>query len=309
MRRTCLRSLYDLACRDDRVVFIGSDITKRDLEKLSEQFPERFFLEGIYEQHIVGMAAGMALEGKMPYVNTIATFLTRRCYEQILLDVGLHNLPVRLIGSGGGLVYAPLGSTHLANEDMAILRAIPNMTIVAACDREEMARLMPKTLEWDGPIYIRLAKGKGDAIVSSDRHPFEIGKAIPLREGGDVLFVTTGITTQRGLVAAEELERRGISAAVLHVHTVKPLDEESILGRAQQAKVVVTAEEHTRIGGLGSAVAELLMDANAASNLRFARIALPDAFTDDFGSQNDIMAKYGVTAENMAATAVELLNG
>src|SRR5437867_6222631 len=190
VRKACLLSIYELARRDDRVVFIGSDITKQNLEKFSAEYPDRFFMEGIYEAHIIGMAAGLALNGKIPYINTIATFLTRRCYEQILVDLGLHNLPVRLLGSGGGTVYAPLGPTHLANEDIAILRAIPNMTIVAPCDADEMGRLMPQTLNWNGPVYVRMAKG-GDRIVSSDKHRFEIGKAIPVREGGEVLFVST----------------------------------------------------------------------------------------------------------------------
>src|SRR5205085_8384453 len=186
MRRACLSSIYDLARADERVVFIGSDITQQNLEQLAAEFPERFFMEGIYEAHIVGMASGLAMCGKVPYINTIATFLTRRCFEQIVVDMCLHELPVRLLASGGGTVYAPLGPTHLAIEDIAILRAIPNMTVVAPCDADEMRRLMDATLDWHGPIYVRFAKG-GDPIVSSDEHGFAIGRAIALREGGDVL--------------------------------------------------------------------------------------------------------------------------
>ncbi len=307
MRKACLLSIYDLACADERVVFVGSDITRRDLEKLSSEFPHRFFLEGIYEAHIIGMAAGMALNGKMPYINTIATFITRRCYEQIVIDLGMQNIPVRLIGSGGGTVYAPLGSTHLANDDIAILRAVPNMTIVAPCDAEEMKRLMPETLLWNGPIYIRLAKGN-DRVVSTGAVPFEIGKAISMRDGGDVLFVTTGITTQIGLEAAEMLEKEhGISSGVLHMHTVKPLDVRQLLDRAARAKVVITAEEHTLIGGLGSAVAEAVMDAGIAGGMKFARLGFPDVFTDDFGSQKEIMGKHGLNAAGLAQKAKELM--
>lgn len=307
MRKTCLLSIYDLACQDDRVVFIGSDITRRDLEKLSAEFPDRFFLEGVYEGHIIGMAAGMALSGKMPYINTIATFLTRRCYEQIVIDLGMHRLPVRLIGSGGGVVYAPLGSTHLANEDIAIMRAVPNMTIVAPCDADEMKRFMPKTLSWDGPIYIRLAKGR-DRIVSSDSVPFEIGKAISMRQGSDALLVTTGITTQLGLDAAEKLSKEnGIEAAVLHVHTLKPFDVDKLVECAREVRAVVTVEEHTLVGGLGSAVAEALMEAGMSGGFRFARLGFPDVFTDDFGSQNDIMNKYGISTENLVRKTRELL--
>lgn len=306
MRRTCLLSIYDLAQADPRVVFIGSDITKRDLEKLAADFPNRFFIEGIYEAHVMGMAAGMALSGKIPYLNTIATFLTRRCYEQVSIDVGLHNLPVRLIGSGGGVVYAPLGPTHLANEDIAIMRAIPNMAIVAPCDKDEMTRLMPQTLAWPGPIYIRLAKG-GDKIVSRADRPFQIGKAILLREGADVLFVTTGITTQMALEAADRLAPLGLSTAVLHMHTVKPLDTDSLLECAGRARVVITAEEHTLMGGLGSAVAEILLESRLAGAFRFKRLGFPDVFTEELGSQNDIMNKYGISAENLAQTAQDLV--
>ena len=306
MRKACLLSIYDLARRDGRVVFIGSDITKRDLEKLAAEFPERFFMEGIYEAHIVGMAAGLALSGKIPYLNTIATFLTRRCYEQIAIDVCLHRLPVRLIGSGGGVVYAPLGPTHLAIDDLAILRAIPHMTIVAPCDADEMRRLMPATLDWEGPLYIRLAKG-GDRVVSSERHPFRIGQAIPLREGKDVLFVTTGVTAQRALDAAELLRPRGIEAAVLHVHTVKPLDVAAILERAGQVRAVVAVEEHTCNGGLGSATAEVLAEAGVLRSARFARVGFPDVFTEEFGSQDQIMAKYGMNPEALAGKALSLV--
>lgn len=165
MRRACLLSVHELARRDERVVFIGSDITKQNLEELEAEFPARFFMEGIYEAHLIGMAAGLAMTGKVPYLNTIATFLTRRCYDQVVVDLCLHELPVRLLGSGGGTVYAPLGPTHVANDDIAILRAIPNMTIVAPCDADEMSRLMPQTLDWPGPIYVRIAKEIGRAHV------------------------------------------------------------------------------------------------------------------------------------------------
>ena len=305
MRRTCLLSMYELAQADPRVVFIGSDITKRDLEKLAADFADRFFIEGIYEAHIIGMAAGMALSGKIPYINTIATFLTRRCYEQVLIDVGLHNLPVRLIGSGGGVVYAPLGPTHLANEDIAVMRAIPNMAIVVPCDKDEMTRLMPQTLVWPGPIYIRLAKG-GDKIVSRADLPFQIGKAILLREGADILFVTTGITTQVALEAADRLAPLGLSASVLHMHTVKPLDVDALMEYAGRARVVITAEEHTLMGGLGSAVAEVLLESRLAGAFRFKRIGFPDVFTGELGSQSDIMGKYGISAEGLAQTALKL---
>ena len=148
---------------------------------MKQEMPERWYMEGITEANVIGMAAGLAMEGYIPYVNTIATFITRRCYEQVAVDLCLHNLPVRLIANGGGLVYAPLGPTHLAIEDIAIMRALPNMTVIAVCDAEEMVRLMDCTLDWPEPIYIRLAKG-GDPVVSREENGFAIGKAIPMRK-------------------------------------------------------------------------------------------------------------------------------
>src|SRR3974390_136193 len=177
MRQTCLNMVYDLAKRDERVVFAGSDLSPGLLADMKREMPDRWYMEGITEANVIGMAAGLALEGYMPYVNTIATFITRRCYEQVAVDLCLHDLPVRLIANGGGLVYAPLGPTHLAIEDIAIMRALPNMAVVAVCDAPEMVRFMNVSLDWPSPIYIRLAKG-GDKVVSVEDNGFAIGKAI-----------------------------------------------------------------------------------------------------------------------------------
>src|ERR1700683_2062187 len=181
MRATSQNMVYDLAKRDKRVIFIGSDLSPGLLAEMKKEMPERWFMEGVTEANVVGMAAGLAMEGYIPYVNTIATFITRRCYEQVAVDLCLHDLPVRLIGNGGGLVYAPLGPTHLAIEDIAIMRALPHMTVTAPADAKEMVRLMNCTLEWPNPIYIRLAKG-GDPVVSRDELGFTIGKALEMRE-------------------------------------------------------------------------------------------------------------------------------
>src|SRR6202011_5792815 len=212
MRKTCLDWVHKLAKEDPRVVFIGSDLSPGLLSEMRQEMPERWFMEGIAEQNVVGMAAGMALEGLIPYANTIATFFSRRSYEQVAIDCCLHNVPVRLVSNGGGLVYAPLGPTHLAVEDIAIMRALPNMTITAVCDAEEMTRLMDATLDWPHPIYIRLGKG-GDPVVSKPERGFAIGKAIDMIEAeqgaSDVLFVTTGVATTQALKAAGALAAEG----------------------------------------------------------------------------------------------------
>ncbi len=296
MRRSCLNSVYDLAQRDDRVVFVGSDLAPGVLEDMKHDMPDRWFMEGVAEQHVVGMAAGLAMEGFIPYVNTIATFLSRRCYEQIVLDLCLHRLPVRLIANGGGVVYAPLGPTHLATEDIAILRCVPNMTIVAPCDAEEMARFMSVSLDWPDPIYIRLAKG-GDEIVSHEENGFVIGKGITLREPGEVLFVTTGIMTQRALAAAEVLEKQGIQAGVLHMHTVKPLDKQALFQATAGVELIVTAEEHALTGGLGSLVLETLNDAGHTGGPKVVRLGLPDAFASQYGSQDSLLQSWRLDSD------------
>jgi transketolase len=308
MRKRSLDMVYELAKKDERIVFIGSDLGAGTLDNFRKEIPSRFFMEGVSEQNIVGMAAGMALEGRVVYVNTIATFLTRRCFEQVVLDLGLHNVNVRLIANGGGVVYAPLGPTHLAIDDIAIMRAVPNMTVVAPCDAEEMTRLMPQTVDYPGPIYIRLGKG-GDPVVSDPAKPFRIGKAIEMTSGDDVLLVTTGVTLKIALEAAAALKAQGTSATVLHMHTVKPLDTEALLSHASRVKAIVTIEEHTIVGGLGGAVAEVLAEAGFNPAKRFKRIGIPDVFPHGYGSQATMMQHYGITTEQTIATVNELTHG
>lgn len=296
--------VHKLAQKDERIFFIGSDLGIGTLDEFKKEIPERFFMEGVSEANIIGMAAGMALEGKIPYVNTIATFITRRCFEQLVLDLCLQNVNVRLIGNGGGLVYAPLGPTHLAIEDIAILRSLPNMTILVPADANEMRKMMPETVNHPGPIYIRIAKG-GDAIVTDER-PFEIGKVFPMKEGKEALIVTTGVILGKALKAADILKKEGIETAVLHCPTIKPLDSETILEYAKNTKVIVTAEEHSIIGGLGSAVAEILLEANFDSKKRFKRIGIPDCFADQYGSQESLMNYYGLKEEKIVTTIKSL---
>ncbi len=305
MRAAALNCVYELAKKDERVYFIGSDLGVGTLKQYKAEMPERFFMEGVSEQHLVGMAAGLALEGKIPYINTIATFLTRRCFEQNVLDLGLHNTNVRLLSSGGGLVYAPLGPTHLATDDIAIMRAIPHMTIVAPCDAEEMKRLMPLTVAHKGPMYIRFGKGF-DPVVSKPELGFEIGKALTLAEGPDALIVTTGITLKVALDALPLLIARGLNPTILHCHTIKPLDAAAILRHASRVPAIVTIEEHTLVGGLGSAVAEILMDANLPRAKRFKRLGIPDVFPDKYGSQASLMAGFGLTAQGVADAVTAL---
>ncbi|HOZ47126.1 MAG TPA: transketolase C-terminal domain-containing protein [Candidatus Hydrogenedentes bacterium] len=305
MRQACLKMVYELAKRDERVVFVGSDLGAGTLDEFRRELPDRFFMEGVSEAAVIGLSAGLAKEGYIVYVNTLAVFLTRRALEQVALDVCLHNLNVRLIGNGGGLVYAPLGPTHMATDDIALLRPLEHMTIVAPADKTEMERLMPLTLDHAGPMYIRVAKGY-DPIVTPADEDFAIGKAIIVRRGGPVLLVTTGITLGIALEAAETLARDGLQAAVLHMPTVKPLDLDTFAALAAEARAVITIEEHVLTGGLGSAVAEALAETMSARPKAFRRIALPDEFPDRYGSQAELLEYYGVTPARVVAVAKEL---
>jgi transketolase len=309
MRATCVNMIYELAKRDKRPLFIGSDLSPGMLDEMREEMPERWYMEGITEANLIGMSAGLAMEGFIPYANTIATFITRRCYEQVAVDLCIHDLPVRLIGNGGGLVYAPLGPTHLAIEDIAIMRALPNMTVTAVCDAEEMVRLMTCTLDWPHPIYIRLAKG-GDPIVSREEHGFAIGKAIPMRKARSrrsVVLIATGVMTTNCLGAAELLAKDGIDVSVVHFHTVKPLDEETLLDFARDAQLVVTVEEGVKIGGFGSAVTDVLVEQLGGALPPLVRLGLPDAFPHKYGLQEDLFEVYGLSAEQIAATVAKTI--
>ena len=308
MRKMALDCVYKLSKLDDRVIFVGSDLGPGVLDKMKTEFPDRFFMEGVSEQYIVGMAAGLAMEGFIPYVNTIATFLTRRCYEQVAVDLCIHDLPVRLIANGGGGVYAPLGPTHLAIEDIAIMRALPNMAVVAPCDADEMNRLMMSTLEWPHPIYIRLGKG-GDKIVSEEKNGFELGKSIKMRTGIDGLFITTGVMTQLALETADILKKDGVDVGVLLVHTIKPFDHAGVIAAMKDVRAVVTVEEHIVNGGLGSAVLESCSELNPELLPKISRIGIPDKFATEYGSQNSLLKHWGITSSTLVGAMMKKLGG
>lgn len=305
MRKTCLDMVYKLAKDDPRIFFVGSDLGAGTLKEFKRDMPERFLMEGIAEQNVVGLSAGLAMEGKIVYANTIATFLTRRAFEQVAVDVCLHQANVRLIGNGGGLVYAPLGPTHIAFEDISLMRILPGMTILCPADAEEMTRLMPHTVEHHGPIYIRLAKGY-DPVVTDPALGFAIGKGLVYAEGPDALVATTGICLGLALEAKAALEARGIRIALVHLPTVKPLDRELLLDLMARHPVVVSVEENSVVGGLGSALAELMAQANFAGPRRFAMLGLPDAFSECYGSQRAQMERAGLSAENLTRTVARL---
>ncbi len=307
MRRTSLDMVYELAQEDERVVFIGSDLGPGVLEGMRTEMPDRFFMEGVSEANIIGMAAGLAMDGFIPYVNTIATFLTRRCFEQISMDLCLHNLPVRLIANGGGLVYAPLGPTHIAIDDIGLMRTQPNMTIVAPADAEEMKQFMPTTLAWEGPIYIRLGKG-GDPVITDAERPFEIGRGVTYRPISKITIAATGIMTGKALEAADILKAKGISCGVAHFPTIKPLDKSLAFELAQNCELLVALDEHLINNGLGSAILETLNDDWDGPMPRIKRLGIDDQFTRHYGSQDSLLEKFGLQPPQIADFVERTIN-
>jgi transketolase len=299
MRKASLNGVYELAKEDSRVIFIGSDLGPGVLDEMKRGMPGRFIMEGVAEQHIVGLAAGLALDGFIPYINTIATFLTRRCFDQIAIDLCLQNLPVRLIGSGGGLVYAPLGSTHLAIEDISLMTSLPNMTVLAPCDAVEMAALMKETIIWDGPIYIRLGKG-GDRVITTEHESIKIGRSLLKRIPRDGLFVTTGVMTQVALDACDELNKDGLDCGVLHMHTIKPFDTELLKKWIPKVSAVVAVEEHSKHGGLSSALLDFMADEMPKEINKLERVGINDIFPSGYGSQESMMLQFGLDCISLA---------
>lgn len=306
MRKTALETIGALVERDPRVVFIGSDLGAGTLAGVRERHPERVFMEGIAEQHVVGFAAGLAMEGFVPYVHTIGTFLTRRALEQVIIDVALHSLPVRLIASGGGMVYAPLGPTHQSIDDFALMRAIPNMQVFAPADPLEMKTL----IEWLSmdplPAYVRVAKG-GEAtitggLVGSWPSPVRIA-----RHGKDVAIISTGALLAETIQAADFLSNEGIEATLVHVPTLTPLDKVGLLEVLKRFETLVVAEEHIPIGGLWSAIADLSVSSGILRHID--RIGLPLEFSKRYGSQRDHWEVHNLTGSGMSRAVLEIVKG
>ncbi|CAM2007620.1 transketolase family protein [Acanthopleuribacter pedis] len=306
MRKRGLQTVTDLARQFEDVVYIGSDVGQGTMDDFREACPDRFFVEGISEQYVIGMAAGLAMNGFIPYVNTIATFLTRRCYEQIAVDMCMNNHPVRLYANGGGTVYAPLGPTHMAVDDIALMRALPNMTVIAPCDADEMERAIRASHDWKGPIYFRVARG-GDAIVSKPEHDFAIGRALVFAEPEDLLLITTGVTLQVALGVAERLADLAIGVGIVHVPTIKPLDRDTLVPRLREARFVMTLEEHSTIGGLGSAIAALMAAGERHPRGVLRQLGIPDTFPDRFGRQENQFEYFGLDLDSVIRSALGFL--
>jgi len=298
------QTLARLGKEDARIVALTADLmypTKLDI--FAEKFPERFFNLGVAEQDMVGVAAGLATCGKIPFVATFAVFATTRACEQVRTDIAYPRLNVKIVGTAAGLSFGMGGVTHASTEDIAIMRSIANMTVIVPADAVEMEKAVEAAVKHEGPVYIRAGRGAEPIIYQKD-YQFEIGKSVVVRKGNDLTFMATGAMVFETLRAAEELSQRGINAQVINFPTLKPIDGKAILKAAQETKAIVTTEEHTIIGGLGSAVAEVLAEAGA--KVAFKRIGLPDIFAIP-GHPDELRKKYGLDSTSIVDVAEKLL--
>ena len=291
-------ALAELARTNTNVIGMTADLGKyTDLHIFAKAFPERYYQMGMAEQLLMGAAAGFAHEGAQPFVTTYAVFATRRAYDFIHQTIAEDDLDVKIVCALPGLTTG-YGPSHQAAEDLALMRAMPNMTVIDPCDALDIEQMVPAIAAHKGPVYARLLRGNVPAVLDEYDYRFELGKAKMLRDGRDVLIISSGIMTMRALETAKALEADKVDVGVLHVPTIKPLDTETIIREAQRTgRMVVVAENHTVIGGLGEAVATTLLSAGVSC--AFRQIALPDAFLDA-GALPTLHDRYGISTSVMA---------
>lgn len=305
MRNAFAAEITALAAADPRVVLLSGDIGNRLFDKYKAQCPGRFFNCGVAEANMISMGAGMAMCGLRPVAYTITPFITTRCLEQIRVDVCYHHVPVIIVGTGSGLSYASLGATHHSCEDIAFLRALPHMTVICPGDAVEVRLALKAALSYPEPVYLRIGK-KGEPVLHKQPVDFVIGKGIVMKPGKEVCILSTGNTLGLAMKAAEELDKQGASAQVVSLHTVKPLDEELLSDAFRRYQTVVTVEEHSLIGGLGSSVAEWLVD-RPPQKARLLRIGTPDDFIHEAGDQEHARRYFGLTCERIVERTLKSL--
>ena len=304
MRKAFHEELLKAAREAKRIHMILADIGYGEIEPFANEFPERFINCGVAEQNMTGVACGVALAGNIAITYSIANFPTLRCLEQVRNDVCYHNANVKIVIIGGGMAYGPLGVSHHSTEDLAIMRALPNLKVIAPCDIYEARSAVHAMLAYDGPVYYRCGY-KGEKNLHTGPVNFEIGKALKLREGKDAAIIFTGTIGINALHAADELEKQGYSIKLISMHTIKPIDVAAVLDAAETG-CVVTLEEHNICGGMGGAVAEALMD-NGACNIRFWRMALPDVNVCKIGSEEWLRDQYGLGMKDIVDTVKGLV--
>lgn len=295
--------LAELGAENENIVVLDADLSgSTKTSGFAKKFPERFFNMGIAEANMIGTAAGLAAAGKIPFASTFAIFAVGRAWEQVRQSVAYPKANVKIVATHSGVTVGEDGGSHQSVEDIAIMRAVPNMTVIVPADGIETKQAIRAAAAHKGPVYVRLGRNKVPTIFADD-YRFAIGKGCQLRAGSDLTFIGTGLMTAQALVAAEQLQAQGISARVVHVATVKPLDEELIIAAARETGAVVTAEEHSIVGGLGGAVAELLAE---HCPVPLKRVGVNDRFGLS-GKAEELLKFLGLMPENLLEAAKEVL--
>ncbi len=303
MRIAFINTLIELAEKDKQIFLLTGDLGFSLLERFQEKFPDRYFDVGVAEANMIGVAAGLALSGKTVFVYSIAPFATMRCFEQIRNDLCYQNLNVKIIGVGGGLHYGSAGPTHHSIVDISIMRSLPNMTVICPGDPIEAELATRFSASYKTPIYIRLGKSN-EPKVHLNTPDFAIGKGITIKKGDDVTLIATGNLLYNAKCVSENLTNNGIDVRLISMHTIKPLDKKIILKAANETKAIFTLEEHSIVGGLGSAVAEVLAEEDV-KEIFFKRISLPDAFCLDIGDHEYLRKKNSLSVEQIANTILK----
>jgi len=298
------KAIREIGAKDKLVVAVDADLASSTRSLwLKETAPERFFYAGISEMNAVGLATGLALEGKKAFVSSFAMFLTGRAFEIIRQSVCYGNVPVKIVGSHAGIFTGKDGPTAQATEDISLMRTLPRMNVIVPADAIEAEKATWFLKDFNEPCYLRTNREKSAVIYRND-YKFEFGKAVQLRKGNDVTIIACGALVPIAIEASVLLEKEGISARIINMHTIKPIDKKAIIKAARETKAIITAEDHQIIGGLGSAVAEVLSEERLC--VPFKRIGLENRFAES-GSPKDLFKKYGFTAENIALNAKKQL--
>lgn len=302
-RKAFAEALVKLGKERSDIVVVNADLSSSTKTiEFAKEFPERHFNFGIAEQNMMSTAAGLAASGKIVFASTFAVFGTGRVYDQIRQSIAYPKLNVKIIATHAGITVGGDGATHQITEDVALMRVLPNMTVIVPADATETAKVIKAVVDYDGPVYVRL--GRADIPnVTGKKYNFEIGKANLLREGKDVTLIGAGVMVSKCLEAAEKLEKEGIDARVLNMSTIKPIDEKAILKAARETGAMVTAEEHNDVEGLGSAVAKVLVE---NLHIPMNKVGIPDTFGES-GDSDELMEKYGLTVEAIVDGAKEAI--
>jgi transketolase len=291
--------------REDLVALTADLARSTKVSKFGERFPERFFNVGIAEQNLFGIAAGLALAGFTPFVSTFAVFAALRAAEQVRTGICYQNLNCKIVATHSGISFGQAGSTHHCTEDLAVMRSFPNLAVIAPADGYETANAVRACLERPGPVYVRIGRGLEQAVHSGEDYGFAIGRAVTMRDGADLTVIACGPCVAHAVEAAKTLAKdHGVGLRVLNMHTIKPLDRDAVLAAAGETRRIVTVENHSVIGGLGSAVAEVIAD--SGGNCRLVRLGVPDVFAI-VGYADDLFHRYGIDAAGIVKAAAQLL--